>query len=215
MQREAQPEATTEEQLETTTAEELEGIVNNHVLWAMGAGLIPVPLFDIAAVTAIQMDMLRQLARHCGSGFSESTGKQFLVGLTGSTFARIGASALTKSTFARIGASVFKFVPGVGSIIGGISMSALSGASTYAVGHVAINRFTAHDDLQSVDLAEVRKAYQEAFERGQRFVSTLKDKARPARDIYGAIQKLGELKEQGLITAEEFQVQKQKLLDRL
>ena len=204
-----------EGQLEATTAEELEGIVNNHVLWAMGAGLIPVPLFDIAAVTAIQMDMLRQLARHCGSGFSESTGKQFLVGLTGSTFAGIGASALTKNTFARIGASVFKFVPGVGSIIGGISMSALSGASTYAVGHVAINRFTAHDDLQSVDLAEVRKAYQEAFERGQRFVSTLKDKARPARDIYGAIQKLGELKEQGLITAEEFQVQKQKLLDRL
>ena len=203
-----------EAQIETTTAEELERIVNNHVLWAMGAGLIPVPLFDVAAVTAIQMDMLRQLARHSGSGFSDSTGKQFLVGLTGSTFARIGASALTKSTFARIGASVFKFVPGIGSVIGAISMSALSGASTYAVGHVAINRFSAHDDLQSVDLAEVRKAYQEAFERGQRFVSTLQGKAGPARDVYEALQKLGELKEKELITAEEFVVQKQKLLDR-
>ena len=36
-----------------------DGIIKSHVVWAMGGGLIPVPLFDIAAVTAIQMDMLR------------------------------------------------------------------------------------------------------------------------------------------------------------
>ena len=37
-------------------------IVRSHVIWSMGAGLIPVPLFDLAAVTAIQIDLLKQLA---------------------------------------------------------------------------------------------------------------------------------------------------------
>ena len=41
---------------------EADQIIRKHVLWSMGAGLMPVPLFDIAAVTAVQMDMLKQLA---------------------------------------------------------------------------------------------------------------------------------------------------------
>jgi len=73
-------------------------IIKSHVVWALGGGLIPVPLFDIAAVTAIQMDMLKQLADLYEVEFSASTG----------------------STFARIGASLIKAVPGIGTVIGGI-----------------------------------------------------------------------------------------------
>jgi uncharacterized protein (DUF697 family) len=82
-------------------------IIKSHVVWALGGGLIPVPLFDIAAVTAIQMDMLKQLADLYEVEFSASTGKSFV-------------SALTGSTFARIGASLIKAVPGIGTVIGGI-----------------------------------------------------------------------------------------------
>jgi len=32
-----------------------EAIIRSHVLWAMGGGLIPIPLVDFAAVTAIQL----------------------------------------------------------------------------------------------------------------------------------------------------------------
>ena len=38
-------------------------IINTHLGFAMVAGAIPVPIVDIAAVTAIQMDMLNQLAK--------------------------------------------------------------------------------------------------------------------------------------------------------
>ena len=48
--------------METTKAKTADEIIRSHVLWALGAGLMPVPLFDIAAVTAVQMDMLKQLA---------------------------------------------------------------------------------------------------------------------------------------------------------
>ena len=71
-----------------------EKIVSTHVLWSLGAGLMPLPLFDIVAVTAIQVDMLNQLANEYDVDFSASTGKTFVAALTGVTFARIGASML-------------------------------------------------------------------------------------------------------------------------
>ncbi|MCB0572184.1 MAG: DUF697 domain-containing protein, partial [Phaeodactylibacter sp.] len=38
-------------------------IVKNHVLISMGAGLVPIPILDIAAVTAVQLDMVKNLAQ--------------------------------------------------------------------------------------------------------------------------------------------------------
>lgn len=123
-----------------------EKIISTHVLWSLGAGLMPLPLFDIVAVTAIQVDMLNQLADEYDADFSDSTGKAFVAALTGVTFARIGASIL-------------KVIPGVGSVIGGLSMSAMSGASTYAVGHVAKEYFATGADLSNVDVDKAKEAY--------------------------------------------------------
>src|SRR5690349_1063795 len=62
---------------------ETDRIINEHILWSMGAGLVPVPLLDIAAVSAIQLDMLKQLCSHYGVAYTESEGKVFLSALTG------------------------------------------------------------------------------------------------------------------------------------
>ena len=85
--------------------------------------MIPIPMLDFTAVTAIQIDMLSQLSTLYGADYTASTGKTFVAALTGSTFAKIGASLV-------------KIVPGIGTMIGGLSMSIMSGASTYAVGQV-------------------------------------------------------------------------------
>ena len=177
-------------------------IVRQHVLWSLGGGLVPVPMLDIAAVTAIQIDMLKQLTSLYGIDYSKSRGKAF-------------ASALTGSTFARIGASVVKAIPGIGTVIGGLSMSVLSGASTYAIGQVAISHFEASGNLLNIDLEWAKKAYAEAFEQGKEFVSGLEKEKEASRDVFKALEKLGQLKEKGVITEEEFEAQKQKLLDRL
>ena len=90
-------------------------IVKSHVIYSLGAGLVPVPLLDIAAVSAVQLDMLKQLAKLYGKDFKESAGKSWI-------------SAITGSTMARMGASLVKTIPGIGSILGGVTMSVLSGA---------------------------------------------------------------------------------------
>ena len=93
----------------TDTYAETERIVRSRVLWAMGAGLIPVPLVDFAAVTGIQVEMLKQLSEVHGLDFQESIGKNI-------------ATALTGTTLAALGASLLKVIPVIGSIIGGRSM---------------------------------------------------------------------------------------------
>jgi hypothetical protein len=64
-----------------------DAIIRSHVLWAMGGGLIPIPLVDFAAVTAVQLEMLQQLAHLYGVDYSRSNGKAFVSALTGTTLA--------------------------------------------------------------------------------------------------------------------------------
>ena len=179
-----------------------ERLIRSHVLWAMGAGLIPIPILDVAAVTGIQLDMVKGLAHRHGVPYAEQSGKAFVTALTGSTFAAIGASMV-------------KAIPGIGTIFGGLSMSVLSGASTYAVGQVARAHFAANGTLQNLDLDAAKRAYKDAFEEGKTVVREMESEKEEAEDVYRQIEKLGALRDKGYITEEEFEIKKRELLDRL
>lgn len=186
-----------------TKRTEAEAIIRSHVLWAMGGGLIPIPLVDFAAVTAIQLEMLQQLAQLYGVNYSRSMGKTFVSALTGTTLASLGASFL-------------KAIPGIGTMLGGASMAIASGASTYAVGQVAVTHFSSGGNLSDFVEENVKAAYDSAFEQGKSYVSNLEnEKGNDAANIYQALEKLGQLKAQGILTEEEFQAKKKELLARL
>ncbi len=179
-----------------------QSIIRSHVLWSMGGGLIPIPLVDFAAVTAIQLEMLQQLAELYGVNYSKSNGKAFVSALTGTTVARLGASFL-------------KAIPGIGTLLGGASMALTSGASTYAVGQVAIEHFAKSGNLSNFIEDQLKKAYEDAFNQGKSYVSDLENNQEQAADVYQTLEKLGKLKEQGILTEDEFQAKKRQLLDRL
>jgi uncharacterized protein (DUF697 family) len=177
-------------------SQQADAIIRSHVLWAMGGGLIPIPLVDFAAVTAIQLELIKQLAELYGVDYSRSSGKTFV-------------SALTGTTIASLGASLIKAIPGFGSILGGATMSLTSGASTYAVGQVAINHFLNNGTLENFVSDNIKKAYDSAFENGKSYASNLNDKKDEAADIFQSLEKLGKLKDQGILTEEEFQLKQQ------
>ena len=142
-----------------------ETIIRNHVIWSMGAGLIPVLIADIFAVSALQLDMIRQLCRAYDQNFSETQGKAIVTSLTSSTLARLGARSL------------IKLIPGVGSIIGGMTVSIFAGASTYALGEVFKSHFDSGGTILDFDPERLRKYYQEKFEKGKKVATDLrKDK---------------------------------------
>ncbi len=182
----------------------LDRIIRGHVLWSMGAGLIPIPLFDIAAVTAIQMDALKKLAEEEGVDYSSDGGKQFVTALTGGTFARLGASLL-------------KGIPGVGTVIGGLSMSAMSAASTYAVCQVAISHFRSEGSFGSVDLDQAKRLYEKALEKGKAFVKKLEKEVDPkaTKKVYENLDKVKSLHEEGVLTDAEYEEKKNRLLSEL
>lgn len=179
-------------------------IIRNHVLWSLGAGMIPVPVADLAAVTAIQMDALRQLAELYKIDFTADLGKRFVTALSGSSLARVGASAI-------------KAIPGVGTVLGGLSMSALSAASTYAVCQVALHHFKTHGDFLNVKLDWARQAYADALAAGRDFVHQLRQSGadQTASQVFDSIRQLQLLKDQGVLTEEEFTKKKTQLLERI
>ncbi len=100
-------------------------VVKTHLLLAIGGGLIPIPFVDFAAVTGVQINMIRSLTKIYGIDFNEQMGKGIVTSLVGPSLGRLAASAV-------------KAIPIIGSILGSASMSVISGASTYAVGQVFI-----------------------------------------------------------------------------
>ena len=49
-----------------------DGIIKNHVMATMAAATVPVPAFDVAAISVIQMRMIQKLAELHGQQFSDA-----------------------------------------------------------------------------------------------------------------------------------------------
>ncbi len=217
-------------------AKHADTIIRNHVIWSMGAGLIPVLIADIFAVSALQLDMIRQMCKVYGVDFSETQGKAIVTSLTSSTIARLSAGSLVE------------MIPAVGSLIGGVTVSAFAGASTYALGQVFKRHFESGGTILDFDPARLKKMYKEQFEKGKKVAEQLRkdekarkeaekaeqkaaeaaEKAEKAKEkageaqteaakakddaVIGRLKEIARLRDDGIISEEEFQEMKKKLI---
>lgn len=181
-------------------------IVKTHLLLAVGGGLIPLPFVDFAAVTGVQVNMVRSLSKLYGKDFNEQIGKSLVTALVGTSLARMAASAV-------------KTIPLLGSILGTATQAVLSGASTYAVGQVFIHHFDKGGSLSDFSPEDLKEKYKAEFERGKEFSiraeKEQKSSMQSKEDIFNALEKLSSLKEKGIVSEEEYQAQKAKLLARI
>ena len=179
-------------------------IIQNHVGFAASAGLIPFPGADLAAVSAVQLNLLRQIAKLYGINFMENIGKNMITAIAGGGIARLGASLI-------------KAIPGVGTAVGTMGMAAMSAASTYALGKVFANHFAKGGTLEDFDIKSSKKVYDEELKKGKTVaaevvkVEDLK-KEDPSNDVMNKLKKLAEMKDAGVLTDEEFVQMKGKLL---
>ena len=133
-------------------------IIKKYMYWSMGAGLIPIPLFDIAAVSGVQLKMLNELSKIYEIEFSENMGKSIVAVLLGS----ITADSLSRSTFT----SFIKTIPIIG-IIGSVSMPLYSGAATWAIGKVFVQHFASGGTFLDFDPKKVKEYFTELYEQGK------------------------------------------------
>ena len=138
-------------------------LVDRFSLWSGAAGLIPIPLVDIAAVGGVQLQMLRKLSDIYGVPFTENRGKSIIASLAGSVI-----PASTATTTAIGVTSALKAVPGVGTVIAAFTMPAFSACATYVIGKVFIQHFASGGtllDFNPPDYREFIKVQKEKFSR--------------------------------------------------
>ena len=119
--------------------------IKNHVITAMGIGILPVPGLDLIALTGVQLSLLRKVGRLYGHSLSDETGKKPL-------------------------ASLLKFIPGVGIAAGVLAQSTLAGATTYAVGKLFMQHFETGGTFLDVKVSDMSSKLKQQVEEGKAFV---------------------------------------------
>jgi len=171
-------------------------IIVAHVGAAMAAAATPIPIVDVASVTAIQIALVRRLAARYRVEYDAVRVRSAVFALAGAALARLGASAV-------------KLWPGGGSVAGGVAQVTLSGVSTYAIGEAYRGHFEARGTLDDFDADVMRSRYREAAERGREIVRTLRRARRDVvkRDELGERRdRLERLHRTGILTRSEFEV---------
>jgi uncharacterized protein (DUF697 family) len=131
-------------------------IVNRHALYSAAAGLVPLPVFDLAAITGVQVKMLKDLADHYHVPYGEDMGKGLISAL-------IGGIVPTRLAWGAAG-SFIKGLPVIGSVLGMITSPAFASASTYAVGKVFIQHFESGGTFLDFDPNAVRAHFAREFD---------------------------------------------------
>jgi uncharacterized protein (DUF697 family) len=127
-------------------------LVDRFSLWSGAAGLVPIPLVDIAAVGGVQLQMLRRLSEIYNVPFAENLGKSLIASLAGSVI-----PASTATTAALGAGSFMKFMPGFGTAIGAVTMPVISAGATYVIGKVFIQHFASGGTLLDFNPPDYRE----------------------------------------------------------
>ena len=163
------PEANAEQ---VTSIEEKNALaekrVQQYVIGSMAIGVVPFPLVDLAALTALQLKMLHSLANVYEVEFKADLGKSAIASLVGGV-APVAAAA-------PVAASLSKFIPVVGQTVSIGTLVVLNGASTYAIGKVFDQHFASGGTFLTFNPESVREYFAEQYEKGKEFANKLRRK---------------------------------------
>jgi len=160
----------TEHELRVSAAD---NTIKYYCFWSFSTALIPVPLVDLAAMSAIQTKMISELSELYDVPFSQGLAKKAIAALVASA---------SSSSFA----SLIKLVPGIGYFGLAIPLATLNVSYTYAVGKIFAQHFQSGADLASFDPDAQKTNFKEKLEEGKEYArktkQAFKQKFRETRD---------------------------------
>ena len=212
-----------------------DSIIRNHIIWSMGAGFIPVLMADVFAVGALQLDMIRQLCKVYDVEFQEVQGKAIVTSMTSSALARVTAGRLVKlipGIGSLIGGMAVSSFAGASTFaLGEVFKKHLSSGGTildfdidrlrkfykekFEKGKKVVKDIK-EDDLDHEGDARFFEAENFEFDDEDTQVDITTKSTSSATTAKGMIEQLKDLaalKEQGVISDEEFTALKKKLID--
>jgi uncharacterized protein (DUF697 family) len=140
-------------------------IVKTYMLFSMAAGLIPVPVVDLVAVSGVQLKMLAEISQTYNVPFQENRGKAAMTSL-------VGFILPSTMAFGAFG-SLLKAVPIVGALAGAPAMALFCGAYSWALGNVFIQHFASGGTFLTFDPDKVKEHFKAQFEEGRKVAVSL------------------------------------------
>ena len=122
-------------------------IVDRHATYSAVGGIIPVPIANVAGVTAVIVRMVKVLSDLYGVPFQRDRARAIVIGLMGGAMPT-GLAAVTAST-------LFYIVPG-SNLIGLAVSSATAIACTRGIGRIFIEHFESGATLSDISAVESR-----------------------------------------------------------
>jgi uncharacterized protein (DUF697 family) len=157
-----------------THRDEINRIIARATHTAAGIGLIPVFGVDILGISAVQVHMVYQLSRVYGVPFAPDRMRAVATALIGSVVPWAIAYGWPRMAI--------KNIPLVGPSLASVSMSVLSGASTWAIGRVYLKHLESGGNILNFDPEKMKDYFKAAFEEGKQVVQNMRNKpaAEPA-----------------------------------
>jgi len=144
-------------------------LIRKRVYAAIGIGFIPVPLVDFIGLSALQLELIHELAKAYGVEFRKERVKSIVSSLCG------GALTTASVPFA---ASLLKSIPVIGLTAGAATISIMGGATTYALGYVFDRHFRNGGSLVDFNADEAKTYFKTKVEEGKEFVGKVRKKVK-------------------------------------
>jgi uncharacterized protein (DUF697 family) len=138
-------------------------IITRHVAVAAGAGFIPVPLVDFAAITGVQLSMLALICDIYKQPFSKEAAMSIIASLAGGAIAGGEASSMA------IG-SRLKFIPVVGTVASWLVTPAVAALTTYAIGKVFVHHLECGGSLLTFEAKKMKEYMDKALHEGKKLL---------------------------------------------
>lgn len=133
-------------------------LVNSYVPWSAAAGLLPLPVVDMAALVTVQLRMLSKLSEMYQIPFKENAVK----GIVSTMLGTVVSSGIGGSL-----GSLAKAIPLVGPVLGVAMVPGMYSAATYAVGRVFVSHFEAGGTFLDFDPKKMRAFFAAEFEKAK------------------------------------------------
>lgn len=168
------PSATTPATVETpSVSTQADALIRRHTVYSMAAGLVPLPLVDIAAVTGVQVKMLGDLCEAYGQNFDAERTRSVIASLL---------STISGLNLGRgVVGSVVKAIPVVGTIGGMAAVPVMAGGTTYALGRVFSAHFESGGTLLTFDVSKMKDEFKRQLKVGEGIAESLKSEVTSAK----------------------------------
>jgi len=125
-------------------------MIRYYSLCSAGAGVLSPPVLDLAAVTAIQLRLVRRLAGLYGKDFDQESGRTLVAALTGALAPSYAGQAGAKMLVRWLGGGL------IGGLAAGSTLPALNYGATALVGKLFQRHFKAagNEKLNFSDLSQ-------------------------------------------------------------